>query len=146
MLLALSDVTYVLIGWFKFLLLKFLYEYGPRSRSVSITCWEACVAGLFMGGLWFGVCCELVDCCITGLTGELAFLRLFMLCCWLWAVFWLFMYCSSNFCSYSWCFLQVNLIMCNHIHALSFVFLTKDIFNNLFHISKMINIRKLFDQ
>ena len=29
MLLALSDVTYVLIGWFKFLLLKFLYEYGP---------------------------------------------------------------------------------------------------------------------
>jgi len=27
MLLALSDVTYVLIGWFKFLLLKFLYEY-----------------------------------------------------------------------------------------------------------------------
>ena len=29
-LLALSDVTYVLIGWFKFLLLKFLYEYGPK--------------------------------------------------------------------------------------------------------------------
>jgi len=29
MLLALSNVTYVLIGWFKFLLLKFLYEYGP---------------------------------------------------------------------------------------------------------------------
>ena len=29
MLLALSDVTYVLIGRFKFLLLKFLYEYGP---------------------------------------------------------------------------------------------------------------------
>ena len=28
MLLALSNVTYVLIGWFKFLLLKFLYEYG----------------------------------------------------------------------------------------------------------------------
>ena len=26
-----SDVTYVLIGWFKFLLLKFLYEYGPWS-------------------------------------------------------------------------------------------------------------------
>jgi len=33
MLLALSDVTYVLIGWFKFLLLKFLYEYGPRSHN-----------------------------------------------------------------------------------------------------------------
>jgi len=31
MLLALSDVTYVLIGWFKFLLLKFLYEYWPWS-------------------------------------------------------------------------------------------------------------------
>jgi len=29
MLLALSDVTYVLIGWFKFWLLKFLYEYRP---------------------------------------------------------------------------------------------------------------------
>jgi len=29
MLLALFDVTYVLIGRFKFLLLKFLYEYGP---------------------------------------------------------------------------------------------------------------------
>jgi len=29
MLLALSDVTYVLIGWFKFLLLMFLYEYRP---------------------------------------------------------------------------------------------------------------------
>jgi len=29
MLLALSNVTYVLIGWFKFLLLKFLYEYWP---------------------------------------------------------------------------------------------------------------------
>jgi len=30
MLLALSNVTYVYkIGWFKFLLLKFLYEYGP---------------------------------------------------------------------------------------------------------------------
>jgi len=31
MLLALSNVTYVLIGWFNFLLLKFLYEYGPCS-------------------------------------------------------------------------------------------------------------------
>jgi len=31
MLLALSDVTYVFIGRFKFLLLKFLYEYGPMS-------------------------------------------------------------------------------------------------------------------
>jgi len=30
MLLAFSDVTFVLIGWFKFLLLKFIYEYGPR--------------------------------------------------------------------------------------------------------------------
>jgi len=29
MLLALSNLTYVLIGWFKFLLLMFLYEYGP---------------------------------------------------------------------------------------------------------------------
>jgi len=29
MLLALSDVNYVFIGWFKLLLLKFLYEYGP---------------------------------------------------------------------------------------------------------------------
>ena len=29
MLLALSYVTYVFIGWFKFLLLKFLYEYWP---------------------------------------------------------------------------------------------------------------------
>jgi len=29
MLLALSNATYVLIGWFKFLLLKFLYEYWP---------------------------------------------------------------------------------------------------------------------
>jgi len=31
MLLALSNVTYVLIGWFNFLLLKFLYEYWPCS-------------------------------------------------------------------------------------------------------------------
>ena len=30
MLLALSDITYVLIGWFNFLLLKFPHEYGPR--------------------------------------------------------------------------------------------------------------------
>ena len=30
MLLALSNATYVLIGWFKFLLPKFLYEYWPR--------------------------------------------------------------------------------------------------------------------
>ena len=29
MLLFLSNATYVLIGWFKFLLLKFLYEYWP---------------------------------------------------------------------------------------------------------------------
>jgi len=33
MLLALSYVTYVFIGWFKFLLLKFLYEYWPRRLS-----------------------------------------------------------------------------------------------------------------
>ena len=37
MLLALSDVTYVLIGWFKFLLLKFLYEYGPRPQREQQT-------------------------------------------------------------------------------------------------------------
>jgi len=34
MLLALSDVTYVLIGWFKFLLLKFLHEYGPWGNDL----------------------------------------------------------------------------------------------------------------
>ena len=32
MLLSLSDVTYVLIGWFKFSLVKFLYEYGPLAH------------------------------------------------------------------------------------------------------------------
>jgi len=37
MLLALSDVTYDLIGWFKFLLLKFLYEYGPRIGSWTVS-------------------------------------------------------------------------------------------------------------
>jgi len=31
--LALSYVTYVFIGWFKFLLLKFLYEYWSRCRA-----------------------------------------------------------------------------------------------------------------
>ena len=36
MLLALSDVIYVLIGWFKFLLLKFLYEYGPRLNVIPV--------------------------------------------------------------------------------------------------------------
>jgi len=35
MLLALSNVTYVLIGLFKFLLIKFLYEYGPSLTSLQ---------------------------------------------------------------------------------------------------------------
>jgi len=35
MLLALSYVTYVFIGWFKFLLLKFLYEYWPRVQHYA---------------------------------------------------------------------------------------------------------------
>jgi len=41
MLLALSNATYVLIGWFKFLLLKFLYEY--------VTC--LCVAAMVGPGV-----------------------------------------------------------------------------------------------
>ena len=36
MLLALSHVTYVLIGWFKFLLLKFLYEYRPWYKTKKL--------------------------------------------------------------------------------------------------------------
>jgi len=36
MLLALSYVTYVFIGWFKFLILKFLYEYWPWSPFLDL--------------------------------------------------------------------------------------------------------------
>jgi len=40
MILALSNVTYVLNVWFKFLLLKFLYEYWPW--TIPNCCFKAC--------------------------------------------------------------------------------------------------------
>jgi len=50
MLLALSYVTYVFIGWFKCLLLKFLYEYWPCGLcSTVLDAWGKPGAGIMQG-------------------------------------------------------------------------------------------------
>ena len=51
MLLALSNVTYVLIGWFKCLLLKFLYEYGPRCSFAAHLHQVCCINKLYYESL-----------------------------------------------------------------------------------------------
>ena len=69
MLLALSDVTYVLIGWFKFSLLKLLYEYGPwcllysswrcRPSPASLSTWDR---NLQTRMKWVNMCSGALNC------------------------------------------------------------------------------------